>query len=229
MQTMLQNLESEPSSLRTGHRVLLADSDPIYLRSLRSSLAGDFFIISEATTFEECLAVAPKAEILLMGFSLTCGRNALGLLPDLRLRQKRLAVIVILSPTSGWMAPRLHAAGALGVISRRTAPEEIPGLVRDAIHRRPLPPVLADPLREPSNAGSLDLSLLSARELEIFRLIGLAKSSEEIAALLGISAKALSAHRENIKAKLDLHGSGVLRLVAVSHAAWEASVTDHVI
>ena len=226
---MSQNLESEFASLRTGHRVLLADSDPIYLRGLRASLAGEFFIIGEVTTSEESLASVRSAEILVMGFSLACGRNALGLLPDLRLRHKELAVIVLLSPTSGWMAPRLHAAGARGVISRRTATEEIPGLVRDAIHRKPLPPVLGCLPRESSTAGSVDLSVLTARELEIFRLIGLAKSSKEMAALLGISEKTISAHRENIKAKLDLRGSGVLRLVAVSHAAWEATGADYVI
>jgi len=42
MHAMSQNLESEPASLSTAHRVLLADSDPIYLRGLRASLAGGF-------------------------------------------------------------------------------------------------------------------------------------------------------------------------------------------
>jgi len=226
---MLQNLDSELAPLRTAQRVLLADSDPLFLRGIHVSLAGEFDVEAEVTTSEECLASAPNAEILVMGFSLACGRNALGLLPDLRLCHCNLSVIVILSPTTGWMAPRLLAAGACGVLSRRMAPEEVPGLIKDAIHRRPLPPLLSRRPRESSTAGSVDLSVLTAREIEIFRLIGLAKSSKEMAALLGISEKTISAHRENIKTKLDLRGSGVLRLVAVSHAAWEATGADYVI
>ena len=118
MRAMLQNLDSELAPLRTAQRVLLADSDPLFLRGIHVSLDGEFDVEAEVTTSEECLASAPNAEILVMGFSLACGRNALGLLPDLRLCHCNLCVIVILSPTTGWMAPRLLAAGAISSSNR---------------------------------------------------------------------------------------------------------------
>lgn len=218
-----------PAWVSSSRKVLLADSDPLFLRGLHVSLDGDFTVVGEVTTSEECLVSVPQAEILVMGFSLSCGRNALGLLPDLRLRHNGLAVIVFLSPTTAWMVPRLHAAGACGVLSRRTTPEEIPRLVRDAILGKPLPSLMSHLPREESTVGSVGISDLSARELEIFRLIGLEKSGKEIASILGISGKTVSAHRENIKTKLNLHGSRTLRLVAVSHANWEATGADFII
>ena len=190
-------------------KVLLADSDPIFLHGLASAIAVDFSINSEVTTSQECLASLQNADVLVMGFSLACGRNALGLLPDIRARQPDVAVIILLSPTAAWMAPLLRSAGAKGVFSRRALPQDIPRLVSDALDGRKLPPIPRRSPREDSTAGSVDLLALSARELEIFRLIGLGKSGKNIAALLGISDKTVSAHRENIKVKLKISGSGV--------------------
>lgn len=208
-------------------KVLLADSDPIFLTGLHLSLAKQFVVAGEVTTSAECLNLAQRAQILIMGFSLACGRSAFGLLPELRLRYSELAVIVLLSPTAGWMTSRLHAAGARGILSRRTAPHAMPGLVRDAILGSPLPPVTHQLPREASTAGSVDVSVLSARELEIFRLIGLGKGGKDITSLLGISGKTVSAHRENIKAKLGLRTAWRLSSVAISYANWEATGADY--
>jgi DNA-binding CsgD family transcriptional regulator len=48
------------------------------------------------------------------------------------------------------------------------------------------------------------LSTLTDRELEVFRLIGEARETREIARRLGMSAKTVEAHRASIKRKLKL-------------------------
>jgi DNA-binding CsgD family transcriptional regulator len=53
-------------------------------------------------------------------------------------------------------------------------------------------------------------SLLSERELGIFRLIGHGKGTAEIAGTLQISAKTVGAHREHIKEKLNLRNAAEL-------------------
>lgn len=213
---------------QTLTRVLLADCDPLFLLGMALVLGDGFSICGMVTTSRECLASVPKADILLTGFSLACGRNALGLLPEIRILQPILNVIVLISPTSAWMLPRLMAAGARGVISRRTSPQDLPNLLGDALLGRQLPTIPARSAREDSTPGSVDLLLLSARELEIFRLIGLGHSSKAISALLGISGKTVSAHRENIKCKLGINGAAALSLIASSHAQWEATGADHI-
>lgn len=51
---------------------------------------------------------------------------------------------------------------------------------------------------------------LTDREFQVFRLIGLALPTREIAAKLGVSVKTVEAHRENIKSKLGVDTGAAL-------------------
>jgi DNA-binding CsgD family transcriptional regulator len=54
------------------------------------------------------------------------------------------------------------------------------------------------------------LAALSARELEVLRLVGQGRSSAEIAALLVRSLKTVETHRRNIQGKLSLDSAAQL-------------------
>ena len=56
--------------------------------------------------------------------------------------------------------------------------------------------------------------LLTARQNQIFNLIGLEFSSREIASVLSISEATVSTHRKNIIKKLRLSGKGKLQRIA---------------
>jgi DNA-binding NarL/FixJ family response regulator len=58
-------------------------------------------------------------------------------------------------------------------------------------------------------------SLLTNREREIVRLVADGKSTREISALLGVSAKTAETHRSNIMRKLKLHSVSELILYAI--------------
>jgi len=58
-------------------------------------------------------------------------------------------------------------------------------------------------------------SLLTNREREIVRLLAEGKSTREISALLGVSAKTAETHRSNIMRKLKLHSVSELILYAI--------------
>ena len=213
----------------SARRLFLADSDSIFLHGLAAILGVEFPIAGEATTGIELLKSVKGSDVLIMGFTLACGRNALGLLPELRRQQPDLPGIILISPTAAGMVPRLYAAGARGVLSRRTNRQDLVRLVLDAIGGRPLPPLTSHCASPDSTAGSVDLSVLTQREMEIFRLIGQGKSGREMGALLGISEKTISSHRENIKAKFTLRRGKALHLIAASHAVWETTGVDYVI
>ena len=51
---------------------------------------------------------------------------------------------------------------------------------------------------------------LTDRELQVFRLVGLAQPTRAIAAKLGVSVKTVETHREHIKDKLSLQSHGEL-------------------
>jgi two-component system nitrate/nitrite response regulator NarL len=57
--------------------------------------------------------------------------------------------------------------------------------------------------------------ILSPREQEVLKLIGAGMSNFEAAAILGLSAGTLQAHRRNIMARLDLHSAAELQAYAL--------------
>jgi DNA-binding NarL/FixJ family response regulator len=56
---------------------------------------------------------------------------------------------------------------------------------------------------------------LSAREIQVLRLIALGKSNKDIAALLGVSVNTVAVHRTNLMNTLDVHKTAELVLIAV--------------
>jgi DNA-binding NarL/FixJ family response regulator len=71
-------------------------------------------------------------------------------------------------------------------------------------------------LRGVEGSDSEDLfSRLSAREIQVLRLIAVGKSNKEIAAILGLSANTVAVHRTNLMNTLGLHKTAELVLLAV--------------
>jgi DNA-binding NarL/FixJ family response regulator len=66
--------------------------------------------------------------------------------------------------------------------------------------------------------SAADLSRLSDREFEVFRLIGRGVGPSEIARKLGVSVKTVETHREHIKRKLRLGSGHELVRAAMRHA-----------
>jgi DNA-binding NarL/FixJ family response regulator len=64
-----------------------------------------------------------------------------------------------------------------------------------------------------------DASLLSPREAEVFRLLGLGLSTKEIAAAAFISPQTVATHRKRIAAKLGLSSSALIRRAALHELA----------
>ena len=62
-----------------------------------------------------------------------------------------------------------------------------------------------------------DLGTLTARELQVLKLIAAGLSSKEIATTLGIRFKTVVCHRTRVMQKLDLHGTAELTRYAVHH------------
>ncbi len=70
-------------------------------------------------------------------------------------------------------------------------------------------------------------SLLTNREREIVRLVAEGKSTREISALLGVSAKTAETHRSNIMRKLKLHSVSELILYALRNGILPVEYRSH--
>jgi DNA-binding NarL/FixJ family response regulator len=126
---------------------------------------------------------------------------------QIRSRHSEVEVVAL---TSFGEEERVHAAleaGASGYLLKDSDADEVSAAIR-AAHRGELPidPAIARgltaSLRAESGVGA-DAGL-TARELEILRLLGVGKSNKEIAAELQISERTARTHVSNILGKLDL-------------------------
>ncbi len=81
-------------------------------------------------------------------------------------------------------------------------------------------------VRELAGGGAFppdECAALSAREMEIYRLVGLGLTSKEIAARLFLSAQTVETHRRKIAAKLGMSASSVVQRAALHNLVAKAA------
>ena len=216
-------------------RILAADGEAIFLLGLRAALAPprNIEIVGEAATSGQLLSSLSlhKPDILLMGFRLSCGRDALGLAQEIHERSPGTALVVLLPCNSVFLAGRLLSAGIRGILARSTSPDALLPAIRQILGGEIFvaPELAACRPRPDSTAGQVDPGVLTSRELEVLRLFGMERTYKEIASLLGLSIKTVGAHRDKIKTKLHLGNSHAFFLVAKAHVLWESSGVDYLI
>ncbi len=138
-----------------------------------------------------------------------------------------IGVVVIASSREPEIAERAIKAGARAYLHHGAGPNTLADAVRDAVAGRlHVCRCIASPLLQQKLFANgrhkeryPDLAKLSAREFQVFQLIGSGWENPRIADALGISIKTLHAHKENLKTKLNLPTATSLRQTA---AGWQA-------
>lgn len=182
-------------------RVLLADDHPV-VRGGLAALIGqqpDLAVVAEAGTGEEAvrLHAAHRPDVTLLDLRMPGldGADAL----DRILAADPAARVVVLTTFDGEEdIGRVLKAGAKGYLLKDAEPQELLACVRAAHAGKTCvaPAVaarLADRLREPP---------LTARELDVLRLLAAGKANKEIAAALFITEATVKAHVANVYGKL---------------------------
>ena len=229
------NTKAPAKSGTDGPRVLLADREPIFLLGLRAILETQkrFKVEGVVTTSHELISRLSlhTPDILVMGFRLSCGRDALGLAPEILERSPDTVTIVLLPANSVLLTGRILSAGVRGILARCARAESLLPTIGKVLAGEVFvdPELAAARPRPDSTAGQVDPSVLTSRELEVLRLVGSEKTYKEIGSLLGLSIKTVGAHRENIKSKLNLGSGRALSLVAKAYVLWESSGVDYLI
>jgi DNA-binding NarL/FixJ family response regulator len=203
--------------------VFVVDDHPLLRQGLALMInrEPDLTVCGEA---EEALAAmkaiaAKKPDILIADISLN-GPDGLDLLKALRTLYPDLPVLVLSMHDESIYAERALRARANGYIMKQEATERVLIAVRRILSGDIyLSDRMANKLLHQYITGSAvdlksRLSSLSDRELEVFRLIGEARTTRQIAEKLHLSIKTVETYQTHIKDKLSLRSGREL----VQHA-----------
>jgi DNA-binding NarL/FixJ family response regulator len=195
--------------------VLVVDDHAVVRRGLKAFLDSepDLEVVGEAEGGAQALELLARLaserrqpHVVVMDLQM----EPLDGIESTRQIRSRYSDVEVVALTSFGEEKRVHAAleaGASGYLLKDSDADEVSAAIR-AAHRGELPldPAIARGLTSSLSAKSRDRpdAELTARELEILRLLGAGKSNKEIAADLQISERTARTHVSNILGKLDL-------------------------
>lgn len=197
----------------TPIRVVIVDDHAIFRSGLKADLAQDIVVLAEAATVEQAIAAvtAEQPDVVLLDVHLPGGRGQGGReviagCAALLANTKFLALSV---SDSAEDVVSVIRAGARGYVTKSISGAEISDAVRrvaggDAVFSPRLAGFVLDAFGTAEVAVEDELDKLSARELEVMRLIARGYSYKEVAKALFISIKTVESHVSAVLRKLQL-------------------------
>lgn len=193
--------------------VTIADDCPAMREGLARLIADecDLAVIDSAATAAELKASVERhvPRVLVMDLALDHA-DGLALIKDLLLLAPALQIVVFTAQPEDVYAVRCLRAGVRGFIAKRDSVSALFRAIREVasgglVVPPGLSPAIIGTAATKAAAPRGAAAALSDRELQVFRLVGLAQPTRVIAEKLGVSIKTVETHREHIKNKLSLH------------------------
>ncbi len=209
-------------------KVLLADDHAVVRTGFRLLLQSqpDINVVAEAQSGEAACQMftelSPDVVVMDLGMP---GMGGLEALRRIRARNPGARVLALSAHDDPMHARRALREGALGFLSKRSAPEAlIEAIAAIAAGRRYIDPGLAQKLAlaEIEGAARSPIEQLSEREFEVFIRLAGGATVQKIADDLKLSASTIGTHLYNIKQKLGVVNQSELTLLAIRHGLIEA-------
>jgi two-component system response regulator NreC len=185
--------------------IVLADDHEVVRAGLRMLLDAEpgFAVVSEAgdVALTERRVAAHRPRVLILDVNMPDG-SSLPAIPRLRAASPSTSIVVLTMQNDPQLARDALRAGATGFVLKESAKEELIQAVRLAAEGRTyLNPELGAKLatEAPTPPGAPDD--LSAREIEVLRLIAVGHTNGEIASQLFLSVRTVESHRAHIQQK----------------------------
>jgi two-component system invasion response regulator UvrY len=182
--------------------------------------APDIEVIAEADSGESaCLKYAEVApDVVVMDLAMP-GMGGIEAVRRILARDSRARILALSAHEDTAHPRRVLKAGALGYLSKRTAPEVLIEAVRAvAAGQRYLDPGIAQKLAVEELTGSQDpVKALSEREFAVFIQLAKGLSVAQIAENLKLSPNTVGTHLYNVKQKLGVANQAELTLIALRH------------
>jgi len=178
-------------------------------------------VAGEAQNAQETLDLVSekKCDVLVLDIEMP-GRSGLDVLIELKKRRPKLPVLILSIHPEEQFAVRVLRAGAMGYLSKESAPEELVKAVRKVYGGgRYISALVAEKL-----ASDLCLrtekaphETLSDREFEVLQMIASGKAVSQIARELSFSVKTISTYRARILAKMGMKTNAELTHYAIEN------------
>jgi len=205
-------------------KVLLADDHSIVRAGLRRIIeeSPDIEVVAEADDGREAIRLARerKPDVAVVDISMP-GLDGLEVISQLKIYLPGMPIIMLTMHEEEQYVFRAIEAGAMGYVTKRSAPEHIV----KAIHQvRSGTPYLTAEASEAlalriakGAAGKSILDSLSNRELQVLRRLAMGRTNHEIAEAYGISTKTVDTYRLRLLKKLNLRNNAELSRFAIQN------------
>lgn len=217
-------------------RIILADDHTILRDGIRALLSAeaDLDVVGEASNGAEVLAMleTTPADVVLMDVQMPV-LDGFATVPELRQRFPDVRILVLTMLDHENYVARMLDAGALGYVLKNAAISEITYAIRTVAGGNPflcteiglsmLYKAVAHSTSPSSSSGAASEEPnghagadLTARELEVLKLIAEGLTNSEISDKLFTSKRTIETHRQNIIAKTQAKNTAALIKLAVS-------------
>ncbi len=200
-------------------RVLLADDHALIRQGLKALLEKQGLqVVSEAPDGQEAVRSATKTQpdVAILDISMPV-LNGVDAARELTKSSPKTKVILLTQHDEDQYVTAALRAGVKGYVLKSQAAEDLIHAVREVCR--------GSVYLSPNISGTIvDAYLskkyispdpLSTRERQVLQLVGEGKSTKEIAAQLGISAKTAESHRMRLMRKLNIHETASLVRYAI--------------
>jgi len=205
-------------------KVLLADDHSIVRAGLRRIVedSGDMQVVAEASDGQEALRLVHDIlpDVAVIDISMP-GLDGLEVCSQLRNQHPELPILVLTMHEEGQYVVRAIQAGAMGYITKQSAPEQLVKAIRKVFEgNRYLTDEAAEALALRIAKGShaeTALDSLSMRELQVLRRLAMGHTNREIANAYHISIKTVDTYRSRLLKKLNLRNNAELSRFAIQN------------
>ena len=206
--------------------VMLVDDHAVVRMGFRMLLEAteDIRVVAEAESAEVAYQQIASTQPYVIVMDISLG-GTMGVEATRRIvaRDKHARVLGLSSHEDPSYVRYMLKAGALGYLSKRTAPDELIHAIRQVNEGRMyIDSHLSQRMAlEEFNGEKSPIEVLSEREFGVFIQLAKGASVNQIAELLNISPRTVGTHLYNVKQKLGVANQAELTLIAVRHGLIE--------
>jgi two-component system invasion response regulator UvrY len=200
--------------------VMLVDDHAVVRMGFKLLLEADadVKIVAEAESGEQAIKLYTEhhPDVVVMDITMP-GMGGLEAIERILARDNTARVLVLSAHEDSVHPKRVLNAGALGYLTKRSAPEELIKAIRTVAQRKMyLEASVAQQMAIQQLSGEKSpVDVLSPREFEVFMALAQGKSTNDIAETLHLSPRTIGTHLYNIKQKLNAGNQAEIALIAM--------------
>lgn len=206
-------------------RILIVDDHRLLRAGLKTLLGTDpnLEVVGEASTGDDALQVVEELnpDVVLLDMVMP-GMDGLETTRRMIKKSVGVRVLIMTMHEDSELVKECIRCGAAGYIVKRAAESELIDAIyavwRGMIYIHPsMMFSLISPPQGKLHAAASEMEPLSAREMEVLRLIARGYTNRQIGSALSISIRTVETHRSNVMEKLNLHSRVELVRYASEH------------